>query len=178
MVTKKTIYKLLIFYARYGKIMKVKDQKSHSRSRKIQNKLQYLYINTIIMKNLDLTKLVKLKNPFAGEEGIIFKVTNYNEVTNRCVIQALNLSGWDKTILPTELVSADDIENIEELTQIRRCKFKGDLPEIGYIIVKENETHYEIVSEEKYNIFKQNEFLPEREFYSEWIEKGEVDIIE
>lgn len=64
------------------------------------------------MNTIDLSKPVKFKNPQPGEEDLIFNVTNYNEVTKRCYIQVLNLKGFDK-IPPTELVSVEDIENID-----------------------------------------------------------------
>lgn len=64
------------------------------------------------MSTIDFSKPVKFKNPQKGEEDLIFTVTNYNEVTNRCYIQVLNLKGFDK-ILPTELVSVEDIENTD-----------------------------------------------------------------
>lgn len=58
---------------------------------------------------IDIEKLVKLKYPGAGEEDVIYKVVNFNEVTNRCYISPINL---DFTIPPQELVSVDDIVNI------------------------------------------------------------------
>jgi len=64
------------------------------------------------MKTIDFSKHVKLKNPQPGEEDLIFTITNYNEITNRCYIQVANIKGFDK-ILPTELVCIEDIENIE-----------------------------------------------------------------
>jgi hypothetical protein len=66
------------------------------------------------MKTIDLSKHVKLKNPQPGEENLIFNVSNFNEVTNRCYIDAINLPGFAGSITPSELVSVDDIENIEE----------------------------------------------------------------
>lgn len=65
------------------------------------------------MKTLDITKPVKLKNPQPGEENIIFKITNYNEVYNRCYIMPITpILGIKLHITPQELVSADEIENI------------------------------------------------------------------
>ena len=60
-------------------------------------------------KKVDITKLVKLKNPEKGEETIIFKIVNYNEVTRRCYIEPTNLN---LNIPPQELVSIDDVENV------------------------------------------------------------------
>lgn len=65
------------------------------------------------MTKLDYSKPVRLKYPQAGEKDLVFIITNYNEETNRCYIQVQNLTNWDKAILPTELVSMEDIENIE-----------------------------------------------------------------
>lgn len=65
-----------------------------------------LYMNTI-----DISKPVKFKNPQPGEENLIYNVTNFNDVTMRCYIQPMNLSGING-ILPQELVSVDDIENV------------------------------------------------------------------
>ncbi len=63
------------------------------------------------METLDFSKPVKLKNPEAGEEKLIFRVTNYNEVTNRCYIELIDQDTSNLTILPQELVSINDIEN-------------------------------------------------------------------
>jgi len=65
------------------------------------------------MNIIDLSKLVKLKNPEKGEENLFFKVVNFNEVTNRCIIQAQNLQNWGNALAPTELVSINDIVNVE-----------------------------------------------------------------
>ena len=65
------------------------------------------------MNTIDFSKPVKFKNPQPGEESLIFAVTNVNEITNRCYIQVLNLEGFNQ-IPPSELVSIEDIENIEE----------------------------------------------------------------
>jgi len=69
----------------------------------------------LIMKILDITKPVRLKNPQAGEENLIFQVTNFNEVTNRCYIEPISpLAGiGSSTIKPQELVSVTEIENAE-----------------------------------------------------------------
>lgn len=64
------------------------------------------------MKNINLKKPIKLVHPQLGEEELIYKVVNFNEVTNRCHIEPLNLKNWNKGLLPQELVSIDDIENI------------------------------------------------------------------
>ena len=66
------------------------------------------------MKSLDLTKTVKLKNPQSGEENLIFRVANFNEVTNRCYIELVSaLPGLNMTFPPQELVSITEIENAE-----------------------------------------------------------------
>jgi hypothetical protein len=66
------------------------------------------------MKSLDLTKPVKLKNPQSGEENLIFRVANFNEVTNRCYIEPVSsLPGLSMTLPPQELVSITEIENAE-----------------------------------------------------------------
>ena len=64
------------------------------------------------MNQIDLSKPVKFKSPQSGEENLIFTITNFNEVTNRCYIQVLNLPSLN-AIPPNELVSICDIENIE-----------------------------------------------------------------
>lgn len=61
------------------------------------------------MNTIDLTKPVRLKYPQPGEEVLIYIVSNFNEVTQRCYIDCVNL-GF--SIAPSELVSIDDIENI------------------------------------------------------------------
>lgn len=58
---------------------------------------------------VDITKPVKLKNPQPGEEILVFVVTDYNEVMQRCVITPTN---YDFTFVPGELVSVNDIENV------------------------------------------------------------------
>jgi len=58
---------------------------------------------------LDLTKNVKLSNPQRGEESLVYSIINYNEGTNRIVIECLN-SGMSYN--PAELVSINDVENI------------------------------------------------------------------
>jgi len=66
------------------------------------------------MKSLDLSKPVKLKNPQLGEESLIFRVTNFNEVTNRCYIEPVTpLPGLNMALPPQELVSIIEIENAE-----------------------------------------------------------------
>lgn len=66
------------------------------------------------MKSLDLSKPVKLKNPRPGEENLIFRVANFNEVSNRCYIELVTpLPGLNMGIAPQELVSVDEIENAE-----------------------------------------------------------------
>ena len=66
------------------------------------------------MTHLDLLKPVKFKNPAPGEEGLIFWVTNYNEVTNRCYIEVQNLPNWGESLKPQQLVSVDDLINVDE----------------------------------------------------------------
>jgi len=66
------------------------------------------------MKSLDLTKPVKLKNPQSGEENLIFRVTNFNEVTSRCYIEPVSsLPGLNMNLPLQELVSITEIENAE-----------------------------------------------------------------
>lgn len=66
------------------------------------------------MKALDISKFVKLKNPQSGEENLIFRVTNFNEVTNRCYIEPVSqLPGLNMTLPSQELVSITEIENAE-----------------------------------------------------------------
>ena len=66
------------------------------------------------MKTLDLSRLVILKNPQPGEENLIYKVTNFNEVSNRCYIELVTpLPGLNMDIAPQELVSITEIENQE-----------------------------------------------------------------
>ena len=66
------------------------------------------------MKILDITKHVKFKNPQLGEENLIYRVTNLNEVTNRCYIELISpLAGISPTLMPQELVSIAEIENVE-----------------------------------------------------------------
>lgn len=66
------------------------------------------------MKTLDITKPVRLKNPQAGEENLLFQVTNFNEVTNRCYIEPISpLAGIGPIANPQELVSITEIENAE-----------------------------------------------------------------
>lgn len=66
------------------------------------------------MSTLDFSNPVKLKNPLQGEEDLIYKITNVNDVTRRCYIQLVSsLPGIDPNIAPQELVSIEDLENIE-----------------------------------------------------------------
>jgi len=63
------------------------------------------------MTTIDLTKPVKFIEPLNEEEAkLIFKVVNFNEVTNRCYIQPINLVGM--SIIPQQLVSVEWIQNI------------------------------------------------------------------
>ena len=61
------------------------------------------------MNEIDFNKPVKLKFPEVGEENVIYKVVNYNELTKRCYIEPINLNF---SIPPQELVSVNDIENV------------------------------------------------------------------
>lgn len=66
------------------------------------------------MESLDLSKPVKLKSPQSGEEKLIFRVTNFNEVTNRCYIELVSpLPELSMTLPPQELVSITEIENAD-----------------------------------------------------------------
>ena len=66
------------------------------------------------MKTLDLLRPVILKNPQPGEENLVYKVTNMNEVTNRCYIELVTpLPGLNMAIAPQELVLITEIENSE-----------------------------------------------------------------
>lgn len=68
------------------------------------------------MELLDITRPVKLKNPQKGEENLIFKVVNFNDVTNRCYIELISkLPGLNPNLPPQELVSISEIENIVNL---------------------------------------------------------------
>jgi len=58
---------------------------------------------------IDINKPIKLKKPEVGEENIIYKVVNYNDATNRCYIEPVNLN---LPVPPQELVSIDDITNL------------------------------------------------------------------
>lgn len=126
---------------------------------------------------IDISQPVRYKNPQKGEEDLVFAVVNFNEMTNRCIIQVQNLPNWDKSFLPTELVSVNDIVNIEQGAFTLKCRFKGDPDDILYHIVNENESRFEIVAVDKYDLFTRYEARPEREFYSEWIEKDLLEII-
>lgn len=64
------------------------------------------------MKKIDLSKPVKFSNPTSGEENLIFEITNYNDVTQRCYIKVLNLPNWGKGLEPQQLVSISDLENV------------------------------------------------------------------
>jgi len=75
-------------------------------------KMFILTKKTKSMRNIDLQKPVKLIHPQPGEEYLIYKIVNFNEVTNRCYIEPINLKNWEKYVLPQELVSIDDIEAI------------------------------------------------------------------
>jgi hypothetical protein len=58
---------------------------------------------------MQVNTIVKYNNPIDQDESILlFKVINYNEVTNRVIMQVLNLPGF--SILPTFLESVDNLE--------------------------------------------------------------------
>ncbi len=61
------------------------------------------------MNKLDLKNPVKLKFPEKGEEAIIYKVTNFNEETQKCYIEPVNLN---LPVPPQELVSVNDLVNV------------------------------------------------------------------
>lgn len=66
------------------------------------------------MNTIDINNPVKLVNPLPGEEYLIFKITNFNEVTERCYIELINdLPGINKELAPQELVSLNDLVNVE-----------------------------------------------------------------
>nr|WP_320022118.1 hypothetical protein [uncultured Draconibacterium sp.] len=69
---------------------------------------------------LDITKEVRLKNPEKGEENLVYKVSNYNRVTQRCYIELI----CDLPIKPQELVSINDIENVPG-TEIKKIVYRG-----------------------------------------------------
>ena len=58
--------------------------------------------------DIELNKLVRLKFPQEGEENIIYKVVNYNEITGKCYIEPTNLNF---PIPPQELVSINELIN-------------------------------------------------------------------
>lgn len=66
------------------------------------------------MKTLDISRPVRLRNPQQGEENLVYKVTNLNEVTNRCYIELGSpLPGLNMNLAPRELVSITEIKNAE-----------------------------------------------------------------
>lgn len=66
------------------------------------------------MNTIDYSKPVRFRNPLQGEEDLIFNISNFNEVTRRCYIQLINaLPGISPNISPQELVSIDDLVNLE-----------------------------------------------------------------
>ena len=59
--------------------------------------------------NLDISKPVKFVDPQIGEENLIFRVTNYNDVTNRIIIVCTN----SRLSLPGHsLVHISDVINL------------------------------------------------------------------
>jgi hypothetical protein len=74
----------------------------------------FVVYNHLIMNTIDCSKPVRFKNPLQGEEGLIFNVSNFNEVTRRCYIQLVSsMPGINPNIAPQELVSVDDLINVE-----------------------------------------------------------------
>lgn len=61
------------------------------------------------MNEIDLNRPIKLKFPEVGEENVIYKVVNYNELTKRCYIEPINLN---LPIPSQELISINEIENV------------------------------------------------------------------
>ena len=57
--------------------------------------------------------LYKLKNPQEKEENLIYEIVNYNEVTNRCYIRPVVLHGWGDSLMPQELVSMDELVEVD-----------------------------------------------------------------
>lgn len=65
------------------------------------------------MSPIDISKPVKLKDPLQGEEDLIYKITNFNDVTQRCYIELVSsLPGINPGIAPQELISIEELENI------------------------------------------------------------------
>lgn len=65
------------------------------------------------MSPIDISKPVKLKDPLHGEEDLIYKITNFNDVTQRCYIELVSsLPGINPSIAPQELISIEELENI------------------------------------------------------------------
>lgn len=66
------------------------------------------------MSNIDVSRPVRLKNPYSGEESLVFQVVNLNEETGRCYIRLVSsLPGLTSELAPQELVSIDDLINID-----------------------------------------------------------------
>lgn len=66
------------------------------------------------MRNIDVSIPVRFKKPYSGEENFVFQVTNVNEVTGRCYIRLINsLPGLKSELAPLELVSIDDLMNVD-----------------------------------------------------------------
>ena len=57
---------------------------------------------------IDFTKPVKLVDPQPGEESLLYRVVNYNEVTERVIIEVIDT---ESNLPPRELVSIKDIKN-------------------------------------------------------------------
>lgn len=120
---------------------------------------------------------MKIKNPQKGEERLVYKIVNFNDVTNRYVVEVQNLPNWNKSILPTEVVSVDDVVNVDYENDLVKCKFKDDPTDFWYYIVKENDTRYEVVMMDKLKLFMEYKNDPDRYYFTEWFEKELFDII-
>lgn len=65
---------------------------------------------------IDISKPVQFHTPTEGEEGLIFEVVNYNDVTNRATIRPTNLKEWGEGLIPTQVVSIEDLKNVKQDT--------------------------------------------------------------
>ena len=64
------------------------------------------------MNKLNFPKPVKFKHPRPEEKDLIFMVKNYNEITNRCIIEVQNLLNWADDLKPQSLLSVYDLINV------------------------------------------------------------------
>ncbi len=127
---------------------------------------------------LDITRPVRFKQPTPDEDGLVFLVRNYNENMHSCYIEVQNLPGWGNSLLPQSLVSVSDLENVEPESSLRKCRHLSDFIHEIFIIVNEDESHYEIVSECDYDWFKVNELRYSRKEFAKWRNKTEFEILE